>query len=84
MAKAGVGNQTALDSQTAAVAVEGEGSAMIPRPNVLPDAVNILLEGYYHGMQKAIIATLALRAVAGSAVIWWLLKLWRRRKASRL
>lgn len=83
-------SQTAMDATSFASAVtEGEPTKMsgqgvgiegsaIGNPQ---DLVGRLLEGYYHRMNIAVIAFLIYRTAAGSAVVYYLWKLWKDRRA---
>jgi len=85
-------SQTAMDATSHAVAVtEGEptslkgqhevgieGSGIGSNPK---DSVGRLLEGYYSRMNWAIAAFLVYRTTAGSAVVYYLYRLWRKQQA---
>lgn len=84
-------SQTAMDVTSYAKAVtEGEpmtasgknevgieGTGLGRNPN---DSVGRLLEGYYHRMNLAIGAFLVYRTITGSAAVYALYKLWKRRQ----
>lgn len=59
------------------VGIEGSGSGLGRHPS---DSVGRLLEGYYHRMNLAIGAFLVYRTITGSAVVYALYKLWKRRQ----
>jgi 8-oxo-dGTP pyrophosphatase MutT (NUDIX family) len=88
-------SQTAVDATTAAVAVtepdldglgeSGRGRAAIGDLGDKPktqDAASELLAGYYERINTAVVVFVAYRSVVGSAAVYWLYKLWFKRRAA--
>ncbi|KAK5086180.1 hypothetical protein LTR70_008505 [Exophiala xenobiotica] len=83
-------SQTAMDATSFASAVtEGEPTKMSGKGVGVEgsgmgnpqDAVGRLLEGYYYRLNVAIAAFLMYRTAAGSAIVYYLWKLWKNRRA---
>lgn len=84
-------SQTAMDATSFASAVtEGEPTTMGSKEGVgiessgmghPKDSVGRLLEGYYHRVNVAIVAFLMYRTATGSAIVYYLWRLYRSRRA---
>lgn len=88
-------SQTAMDATSYARAVtEGEPTKMSEKNEVgiegsgigsnPQDSVGRLLEGYYHNMNIAIAAFLVYRVAAGSAIVYYGMRFWRKYQGARL
>lgn len=64
--------------------LDAEGRPLGKHHHNPQDAVGRLLEGYYHRMNVAIVAFLVYRTAAGSAIVYYGFKLWKRYTQARL
>jgi hypothetical protein len=79
-------SQTAMDATTQAVAVSEAEPRILARNDVGIGGVGSGkgLSGYYERISVSVALFLAMRATLGSAALFWVLKLWRKRRQRRL
>ncbi|PQE07294.1 NUDIX family hydrolase protein [Rutstroemia sp. NJR-2017a WRK4] len=73
--KDGIGNQTAMDGETKAVATEGLGKNIKKE-----DAVGVMLDGYYDLMKKGVWISAIIRLFSTLALILWIVRQYRIRR----